>query len=99
MDKLSAIGLIGLGVMGENLALNIERHGYQISIFNRSHDKVVAFVEGRGKGKKVIGAADEKTFIESLSRPRKVILLVKAGDAVDQTIDKIKPYLEKGDIT
>ncbi|MBK9770392.1 MAG: NADP-dependent phosphogluconate dehydrogenase [Candidatus Obscuribacter sp.] len=98
MDKLSAIGLIGLGVMGENLALNIERHGYQISIFNRSHDKVVAFVEGRGKGKKVIGAADEKTFIESLSRPRKVILLVKAGDAVDQTIDKIKPYLEKGDI-
>lgn len=96
--KLSAIGLIGLGVMGENLALNIERHGYQISIYNRSHDKVVEFVEGRGRGKKVVGCADEKSFVESLARPRKIILLVKAGDPVDSTIAKLKPYLEKGDI-
>ncbi len=97
-DKKSDIGLVGLGVMGENLALNIERHGYQISIFNRSHAKVVDFVEGRGKGKKVVGCADEKSFVESLAKPRKIILLVKAGDAVDQTVEKLKPYLEKGDI-
>jgi 6-phosphogluconate dehydrogenase len=94
----SKIGLVGLGVMGENLALNIERHGFKISIYNRSHDKVVDFVEGRGKGKNVVGCPDEKSFIESLEKPRKVILLVKAGDAVDQTIDKLKPYMEKGDI-
>jgi 6-phosphogluconate dehydrogenase len=69
--KLSAIGLIGLGVMGENLALNIERHGYQISIYNRSHDKVVEFVEGRGRGKKVVGCPDEKSFVKvSLARAR-----------------------------
>ena len=98
VDKKSDIGLVGLGVMGENLALNIERHGYQISIFNRSHEKVVEFMEGRGKGKKVVGAPDEKSFVACLSSPRKIILLVKAGDAVDQTIAKLKPYLEKGDI-
>ncbi|MBS1995518.1 MAG: NADP-dependent phosphogluconate dehydrogenase, partial [Cyanobacteria bacterium SZAS LIN-2] len=94
----SKIGLVGLGVMGENLALNIERNGFKISIFNRSHDKVVDFVEGRGKGKNVVGCPDEKSFVESLETPRKIILLVKAGDAVDQTIAKLKPYLEKGDI-
>lgn len=96
--KLSDIGLVGLGVMGENLALNIERNGFKISIFNRSHSKVVEFVEGRGKGKNVVGCPDEKSFVESIAKPRKIILLVKAGDAVDQTIDKLKPYLEKGDI-
>lgn len=100
MDKngKSAIGLVGLGVMGENLALNIERNGFKISIFNRSHAKVVEFVEGRGKGKNVVGCPDEKSFVESLATPRMIILLVKAGDAVDQTIEKLKPYLEKGDI-
>ncbi|MBP6746880.1 NADP-dependent phosphogluconate dehydrogenase [bacterium] len=97
-SNLSAIGLVGLGVMGENLALNIERNGFKISIFNRSHAKVVDFVEGRGKGKNVVGCPDEKSFVESIAKPRKIILLVKAGDAVDQTIDKLKPYLEKGDI-
>jgi 6-phosphogluconate dehydrogenase len=96
--KQADIGLIGLGVMGENLALNIERNGYTIAVFNRHTDKVDAFVADRGKGKNVIGTKDEKTFVESLKRPRKIILLVKAGDAVDSTIAKIKPYLEKGDI-
>ncbi len=97
-EKKSDIGLVGLGVMGENLALNIERHGYQISVFNRSHAKTVDFIENRGKGKKVVGSPDEKSFVESLQKPRRIILLVKAGDAVDQTIDKLKPYLEKDDI-
>ena len=97
-EKLSKIGLVGLGVMGENLALNIERNGYRISIFNRSHSKVVDFMEGRGKGKDFFGAPDEKSFVESLEKPRRIILLVKAGSAVDDTIAKLKPYLEKGDI-
>lgn len=97
-EALSQIGLVGLGVMGENLALNIERNGFRISVFNRSHSKVVEFIEGRGKGKNVFGAADEKTFVESLARPRKIVLLVKAGSAVDDTIAKLRPYLEAGDI-
>lgn len=98
MPKQANIGLIGLGVMGENLALNIERNGFTISIFNRHTDKVDAFVNGSAKGKNVIGCHDEKSFVESLSKPRKVILLVKAGSAVDQVIDKLLPYLEPGDV-
>jgi len=98
MAELAKVGLIGLGVMGENLALNIERNGYRIAVFNRHTDKVDAFVNGPAKGKNVIGCKDEATFIKSLERPRKVILLVKAGEAVDQTVAKIKPFLEKGDI-
>ena len=92
------IGLIGLGVMGENLALNIERNGYPIAIYNRTTAKVDDFVNGRGKGKNVIGCHDDKSLAESLDTPRKVILLVKAGAAVDQTIANLKPFLEKGDI-
>jgi 6-phosphogluconate dehydrogenase len=98
MANKAQVGLIGLGVMGENLALNIERNGYTIAIYNRTTAKVDEFVEGRGKGKKVIGCHDEKSFVESLERPRKIILLVKAGDAVDGTIQKLLPHLEKGDI-
>ncbi len=98
MSNLSDIGLIGLGVMGENLALNIERNGYKISIFNRSTDKIDAFVNGSAKGKNVVATYDDKSFVASLARPRKVILLVKAGSPVDQTIDNLLPYLESGDI-
>lgn len=98
MADKAHIGLIGLGVMGENLALNIERNGYAISIYNRTTAKVDEFVQGRATGKKILGFHDEKSFIESLKHPRKVILLVKAGEAVDTTINKIKPYLEKEDI-
>ncbi|HEY9719523.1 MAG TPA: NAD(P)-binding domain-containing protein, partial [Trichormus sp.] len=92
------IGLIGLGVMGENLALNIERHGFPIAIYNRTTSKVDDFVNDRGKGKNVIGCHDDKSLAEALETPRKIILLVKAGTAVDQTIANLKPYLEKGDI-
>lgn len=92
------VGLIGLGVMGENLALNIERNGYTIAVFNRHVDKVDAFVNGAAKGKNVIGCRDEKSFCESLQRPRKIILLVKAGQPVDDTVAKLKPYLQEGDI-
>lgn len=98
MADKAKIGLIGLGVMGENLALNIARNGFKIAVYNRSVDKVDAFVKGRGKDQPVIGCRDEKSFVDSLEKPRMIILLVKAGEAVDQTIAKLLPDLEKGDI-
>ncbi|MBC7997699.1 MAG: NADP-dependent phosphogluconate dehydrogenase [Leptolyngbya sp.] len=98
MADTAKIGLIGLGVMGENLALNIARNGYKIAVYNRSVDKVDAFVAGHAKDQPIIGCRDEKSFVACLEKPRKIILLVKAGDAVDQTIAKLLPDLEKGDI-
>jgi 6-phosphogluconate dehydrogenase len=92
------VGLIGLGVMGENLALNIERNGFTIAIYNRTTEKVDEFIKDRAAGKKVIGCHDAKTFVQSIARPRKIILLVKAGEAVDKTIESIKPFLDKDDI-
>jgi len=92
------IGLIGLGVMGENLALNIERHGFPIAVYNRTASKVDDFMRERGQGKNIIPCHDDKSFCEALETPRKIILLVKAGTAVDQTIANLKPYLQKGDI-
>jgi 6-phosphogluconate dehydrogenase len=98
MAGKAQIGLVGLGVMGENLVLNMERNGYTVAVYNRSVDKVEAFIEGPGKGKKLIGCKDVKSFCESLEVPRKIVLLVKAGDAVDSTVNALKPYLQKGDI-
>ncbi len=98
MPEQADIGLIGLGVMGENLALNIERHGFPIAVFNRHSEKVQQFLDGSASGKKVTGCFDEKSLVGSIKRPRRIILLVKAGEATDSTIGKIKPYLEPGDI-
>ena len=95
--KTAKIGMIGLAVMGENLAMNIERNGYPIAVFNRDPKKVDDFV-ARTAGKQVIPTKSPEEFVKSLERPRKMILLVKAGDPVDWTIDQVKPYLEKGDI-
>lgn len=92
------IGLIGLAVMGENLALNIERNGFPIAVWNRSPDKVEKLLETRAKGKNFIGAKTIEEFINALEKPRRIIMLVKAGEAVDNTIAYLKPYLEKGDI-
>jgi 6-phosphogluconate dehydrogenase len=92
------IGLIGLGVMGENLALNMERQGLTVSVYNRSIDKIDLFLNDRGKGKKFLGAKDEASFVKSIERPRRIVLLVKAGDATDETINKLAAYLEPGDI-
>jgi 6-phosphogluconate dehydrogenase len=94
----SDIGLIGLAVMGENLALNIESKGFPISVFNRTVSKVDEFMSGRAKGKKFFGAHSMKEFVDSLKKPRKIIMLVKAGKAVDELIDQLAPLLEKGDI-
>ncbi|HJR06129.1 MAG TPA: NADP-dependent phosphogluconate dehydrogenase [Pyrinomonadaceae bacterium] len=95
--KTAKIGMIGLGVMGENLARNIERNGYSIAVWNREAAKVDEFVE-RLEGHEVIGAHTPEEFVKSLERPRKAILLVKAGSPVDWTVDQIKPFMEEGDI-
>ncbi|MFN2493004.1 MAG: NADP-dependent phosphogluconate dehydrogenase [Pyrinomonadaceae bacterium] len=97
MTKAADIGLIGLGVMGQNLALNIERNGYSIAVYDREPPVLDAFV-GREPGKHLTGTHSPEEFVRSLERPRKIILLVKAGDPVDWTINLIKPFLEPGDI-
>ena len=98
MTQVSDIGLIGLAVMGENIALNIESKGFPISVFNRTVSKVDDFMNGRGKGKKFVGAHTLQEFVGSLKKPRKVIMLVKAGKAVDELIEQLLPLLERGDI-
>ncbi|MDD5687236.1 MAG: decarboxylating NADP(+)-dependent phosphogluconate dehydrogenase [Elusimicrobia bacterium] len=97
MDKAD-IGLIGLAVMGENLVLNIESKGFTVAVYNRTLEKVDKFVQGRAKGKNIIGTHSIKELIDSLKRPRKVMLMVKAGAAVDSFIDQVASVMEKGDI-
>lgn len=92
------IGLIGLAVMGQNLALNINDHGFTIAVFNRTTSKVDEFLQGPAKGTKIIGTHTIQEFIQSLKRPRRVMLMVKAGEPVDEFIDHVLPFLEKGDI-
>jgi 6-phosphogluconate dehydrogenase len=91
------IGLIGLGVMGQNLALNIERNGFPIAVYDREAPVLDAFVT-RESGKRILGAHSPEEFVRSLERPRKIILLVKAGAPVDWTINLVKPFLDQGDI-
>ena len=100
--KTAQVGMIGLAVMGENLARNIERNGYSVAVYNRppsrnEPDRVTKFMEENAGGK-FIGTRTPEEFVKSLERPRKIILLVKAGDPVDWTVNQIKPYLEAGDI-
>ncbi len=92
------IGLIGLAVMGQNLVLNMADHGYTVAVFNRTVSKVDEFLEGPAKGKKIVGGHDLKGFVDLLKRPRRVMLMVKAGDPVDEFIDQLMPHLEAGDI-
>src|SRR6478672_9534034 len=100
-EKQASIGMIGLAVMGENLALNIARNGFPIAVYNRDTTKVDRFL-GRArqdlKNQDVIGTYSTADFVKSLASPRKIILLVKAGDAVDAVINQLKPLLDKGDI-
>jgi len=91
------IGLIGLGVMGQNLALNIERNGFPIAVYDRESPVLDAFI-ARAAGKQIFGAHTPEEFVHALERPRKIILLVKAGPPVDWTIDLVKPFLDEGDI-
>jgi 6-phosphogluconate dehydrogenase len=92
------IGLIGLAVMGQNLVLNMNDHGYKVAVFNRTVSKVDDFIADEAKGTEVVGAHSVEEFVGLLKRPRRVMLMVKAGDTVDQMIAHVLPYLEKGDI-
>ena len=96
------IGLIGLAVMGENLALNMERNGFFVSVYNRAEgaeaDVVKNFMAGRGAGKNFQGYTDLKDFVSSIERPRKIMMMIRAGKPVDLVIESLIPYLEAGDI-
>ena len=92
------IGLIGLAVMGQNLVLNMNDHGYKVAVYNRTTEKVDAFLEGPAKGTEVVGTHSLEEFVKGLKTPRKVMMMVKAGPAVDSLIEQLVPLLEKGDI-
>ena len=92
------IGLIGLAVMGENLVLNMANKGFGVAVYNRTVEKVDKFVQGRAKGKAIVGCHSIEELVKNLKTPRRVMLLVKAGDAVDSFIEQLIPHLEQGDI-
>ena len=92
------IGLIGLAVMGENLVLNMAGHGFKVAVYNRTTSRVDAFVQGRGKNPSIAGTHTPEELIASLARPRRIMLMVQAGEAVDRVIDSLVPLLEAGDI-
>ncbi|MDD5621920.1 MAG: NAD(P)-binding domain-containing protein, partial [Actinomycetota bacterium] len=92
------IGLIGLAVMGENLALNIESKGYTLTVFNRTSSKTRDFINSAARGKNIIAAYSLKEFVSNLESPRIIMLMVKAGSPVDEYIEKLTPLLSKGDL-
>ncbi|NQV40785.1 MAG: NADP-dependent phosphogluconate dehydrogenase, partial [Candidatus Marinimicrobia bacterium] len=92
------IGVVGLAVMGENLILNMESKGFTVACFNRTTSKVDDFVAGRAKGKNIHGYHSVEDFVQGLERPRKVMIMVKAGGPVDAFIEQVIPFLEAGDI-
>jgi 6-phosphogluconate dehydrogenase len=98
MEAKADIGLIGLAVMGQNLVLNMNDHGYTVAVYNRTVSKVDHFLANEAKGTQVIGAHSIPELVKLLKRPRRVMMLVKAGSAVDEFIEQLLPHLEKGDI-
>ncbi|MFA8344369.1 MAG: decarboxylating NADP(+)-dependent phosphogluconate dehydrogenase [Rhodothermaceae bacterium] len=98
MEKKADIGIVGLAVMGENLVLNMESKGFTVSVYNRTPQKVEDFINGRAKEKNIIGTKSIQEFVDSLASPKKVMLMVKAGQAVDDFIEQVIPYLNEGDI-
>ena len=95
---MADIGLIGLAVMGQNLVLNMADHGYSVAVYNRTTEKVDRFVEGPAQGKSITGTKSVEQFIAELDRPRRIVLMVKAGPVVDKFIEQLLPHLEEGDI-
>ena len=98
MGKQADIGLIGLAVMGQNLALNINDHGFRVAVFNRTTSKVARFIENEAKDSDIIGTFTPEEFVKSIKRPRKIILMIQAGEAVDKSIAQLTPLLDQGDI-
>ena len=95
---LQSFGVIGLAVMGENIALNVERNGFPIAVYNRSREKTDAFMEKRAQGRNVKAAFTLEEFVGLLERPRKILVMVKAGGPVDKVIEQLTPLLDEGDI-
>ena len=99
MEEASCdIALIGLAVMGQNLVLNMDDHGFSVAVYNRTVSKVDEFLEREGKGRKIVGAHSIPELVAKLKRPRRVMMLVKAGAPVDEFIEQLIPHLELGDI-
>ena len=96
MDRTTDIGLVGLAVMGRNLVLNMADHGFRVAVFNRSLEKTEAFIAGPAAGKSIIGCRSPEELVACLERPRRVMLMVKAGEAVDQTIERLAPLAGSG---
>lgn len=97
-QPLADIGLIGLAVMGENFALNMESRGFRVAVYNRTASRVEEFIAGRARGKNFVGARTPAELVAALKTPRKILMLIKAGAAVDAVIDELLPLLERGDI-
>ena len=95
---MNDIALIGLAVMGQNLVLNMARNGLAVTVYNRTRERTEAFLGGPAKGQSITPAWDVPSCVAALSRPKKIILMVKAGTAVDQLLDELLPVLEPGDI-
>ena len=98
MTEQCDIGLIGLAVMGQNLILNMADHGYQVAAYNRTTGKVDEFIAGPAQGKSIVGCYSPEEFVKNLKRPRRMMMMVKAGEPVDQTVKQFVPLLEAGDI-
>src|SRR5438874_2180522 len=96
--KSADLGLIGLAVMGENLALNVESRGYKVAVFNRTTEKVDAFIEGKAKGNNFIGCHSIEELVKKVKKPRRIMMMVKAGQPVDELIEQLLPHLTKGDV-
>jgi len=96
--KKAQFGMLGLGVMGQNLALNIERNGYTTAVWDREPEEVEKFIKNQAQDKQILGARSILELIDSLERPRKIMMMIKAGEPVDWTIDLLKPHLQEGDI-
>jgi 6-phosphogluconate dehydrogenase len=102
-EEKADIGMIGLAVMGENLALNMESKGFTVAVYNRTvpgveEGVVDRFINGRGQGKNFIGSNTIEDFVKSLAAPRRIMMMVKAGKPVDELIEQLLPLIEKGDI-
>ena len=98
MTEHCDIGLIGLAVMGQNLILNMADHGYQVAAYNRTTAKVDEFIAGPAQGKSIVGCYSPEELVKNLKRPRRVMMMVKAGEPVSQTVKQFVPLLEPGDI-
>jgi 6-phosphogluconate dehydrogenase len=97
-EKKMDIGVMGLSVMGENLVMNIESRGFKVAAYNRRESVVTKFIEGRAKGLNIKGVYSPEELVESLTVPRKVMLMIKAGQPVDDVIEKLIPLLSEGDV-